>query len=146
MAMLGITNLSKVPLRIAVFAGFGGSVLSITLAVAYFIYKLIFWKNFSVGIAPLVIGGFLFGSLQLLFLGILGEYVGAIHTMVQNRPFVVEQERINFQYEPSLPLTHERPDGTEHSLTLSLKRVCRSWLHPVGREPFAAAFHGSKPP
>jgi glycosyltransferase involved in cell wall biosynthesis len=105
MAMLGITNLSKVPLRIAVFAGFGGSVLSVTLAMAYLIYKIIFWKQFSVGIAPLVIGGFLFSSLQLLFLGILGEYVGAIHTMVQNRPFVFEQERINFEYQPSEPLT-----------------------------------------
>jgi glycosyltransferase involved in cell wall biosynthesis len=101
MAMLGITNLSKVPLRIAVFAGFGGSILSILMATAYLFYKLIFWKQFSVGIAPLVIGGFLFSSLQLLFLGILGEYVGAIHTMVQKRPFVVEQERINFEYEPA---------------------------------------------
>jgi glycosyltransferase involved in cell wall biosynthesis len=101
MAMLGITNLSKVPLRIAVFAGFGGSILSILMATAYLIYKLVFWKEFSVGIAPLVIGGFLFSSLQLLFLGILGEYVGAIHTTVQNRPFVVEQERINFEYEPA---------------------------------------------
>lgn len=101
MAMLGITNLSKVPLRIAVFAGFGGAVLSILMATAYLIYKLIFWKEFSVGIAPLVIGGFLFSSLQLLFLGILGEYVGAIFTMVQKRPFVVEQERINFEYEPA---------------------------------------------
>jgi polyisoprenyl-phosphate glycosyltransferase len=101
MAMLGITNLSKVPLRIAVFAGFGGSILSILMATAYLVYKLIYWKEFSVGIAPLVIGGFLFSSLQLLFLGILGEYVGAIHTTVQNRPFVVEQERINFEYEPA---------------------------------------------
>jgi glycosyltransferase involved in cell wall biosynthesis len=104
MAMLGITNLSKVPLRIAVFAGFAGSVLSVLMALAYLAYKPIFWNQFSVGIAPLVIGGFLFSSLQLLFLGILGEYVGAIHTMVQNRPFVVEQERINFEYEPA-PVT-----------------------------------------
>jgi glycosyltransferase involved in cell wall biosynthesis len=101
MAMLGITNLSKVPLRVAVFAGFGGSILSILMAMAYFVYKLIYWKQFSVGIAPLVIGGFLFSSLQLLFLGILGEYVGSIHTMVLNRPFVVEQERINFDYQPA---------------------------------------------
>lgn len=104
MAMLGITNLSKVPLRIAVFAGFGGAILSITLALAYLIYKLIFWRNFSVGVAPLVIGGFFFSSLQLLFLGILGEYVGAIHTAVMNRPFVFEQERINFEFEPAPPL------------------------------------------
>jgi glycosyltransferase involved in cell wall biosynthesis len=104
MAMLGITNLSKVPLRIAVFAGFAGSILSIMIALAYTVYKFIFWKQFSVGIAPLVIGGFLLSSLQLLFLGILGEYVGAIHTMVQNRPFVIEQERINFEYAPGHPL------------------------------------------
>ena len=101
MAMLGITNLSKVPLRVAVFAGFGGAVVSILMATAYFIYKLIFWREFSVGIAPLVIGGFLFSSLQLLFLGILGEYVGSIHTMVLSRPYVVEQERINFDYAPA---------------------------------------------
>jgi glycosyltransferase involved in cell wall biosynthesis len=103
MAMLGITNLSKVPLRIAVFAGFGGAMLSLLLAVGYLLYKLIFWRNFSVGIAPLVIGGFFFSSLQLLFLGILGEYVGAIHTMVQQRPYVFEQERVNFEYEPGEP-------------------------------------------
>jgi hypothetical protein len=107
MAMLGITNLSKVPLRIAVFAGFGGSILSVFISLAYMVYKLIFWKEFSVGVAPLVIGGFLFSSLQLLFLGILGEYVGAIHTMVQRRPFAIEQERINFEYEPGLPMTME---------------------------------------
>jgi len=108
MAMLGITNLSKVPLRVAVFAGFGGAVLSTLMATAYLIYKLIYWKEFSVGIAPLVIGGFLFSSLQLLFLGILGEYVGSIHTMVLNRPFVVEQERINFDYAPA-PVTIGEP-------------------------------------
>ena len=71
------------------------------MATAYLVYKLIFWTNFSVGIAPLVIGGFLFSSLQLLFLGILGEYVGSIHTMVLNRPYAVEQERINFDCAPA---------------------------------------------
>ena len=112
MAMLGITNLSKVPLRVAVFAGFGGAVLSTLMATAYLIYKLIYWKEFSVGIAPLVIGGFLFSSLQLLFLGILGEYVGSIHTMVLNRPFVVEQERINFDYAPA-PVTLVEPRSAQ---------------------------------
>jgi len=104
MAMLGITNLSKVPLRIAVFAGFGGAVVSLATALGYLIYKLIFWEEFTVGIAPLVIGTFLVGSMQLLFLGILGEYVGAIHTMVQNRPFVIEQERLNFEHAPGEPM------------------------------------------
>jgi glycosyltransferase involved in cell wall biosynthesis len=114
MAMLGITNLSKVPLRIAVFAGFAGSMLSTMIAMAYLIYKLVYWKEFSVGVAPLVIGGFLFSSLQLLFLGILGEYVGAIHTMVQKRPFVFEQNRINFEYAPAEPLTTTRAEQDIH--------------------------------
>jgi len=103
-AMLGITNLSKVPLRVAVFTGFGGALISLLTALGYLVYKLIFWREFSVGIAPLVIGTFLVGSLQLLFLGILGEYVGAIHTMVQHRPFVIEQERVNFEYAPTEPM------------------------------------------
>ncbi len=100
MAMLGITNLSKVPLRMAVFAGFAGAAVSALTALAYFVYKLIHWQEFTVGMAPLVIGGFFLSSIQLIFLGILGEYVGAIHTMVQKRPYVVEQERINFEYGP----------------------------------------------
>jgi glycosyltransferase involved in cell wall biosynthesis len=103
--MLGIINHSKVPLRLMAFAGLGGALLSFLIGFGYFIYKLAFWRNFSVGIAPLVIGIFLLGSIQLLFLGILGEYVGAIHTQVQNRPFAVERERVNFEYEPGPPLT-----------------------------------------
>jgi glycosyltransferase involved in cell wall biosynthesis len=102
--MLGIINHSKVPLRLMAFAGLGGALLSFLVGFGYFIYKLAFWRNFSVGIAPLVIGIFFLGSIQLLFLGILGEYVGAIHTQVQNRPFAVEKERVNFEYEPGPPL------------------------------------------
>lgn len=104
MAMLGITNLSKVPLRIVTFSGFAGSLLSILISLAYFLYKLCFWNSFSLGIAPLVIGIFFLSSIQLLFMGIVGEYIGTIHTMVQNRPLVVEQERINFEYGPGEPL------------------------------------------
>jgi polyisoprenyl-phosphate glycosyltransferase len=96
LAMLGITNFSKVPLRILTFLGFICSLLSILFAAGYFIYKLMFWNRFSVGIAPLVIGIFFFGSVQLLFIGILGEYIGAIHTQVIKRPLVTEKERINF--------------------------------------------------
>jgi hypothetical protein len=69
----------------------------------YFGYKLLFWKQFTVGIAPIAIGMFFLGSLQLLFMGILGEYIGNIHTQVHNRPLVVERERLNFQYEPGEP-------------------------------------------
>jgi glycosyltransferase involved in cell wall biosynthesis len=95
-AMLGITNHSKVPLRLAAMLGFAASVTSILIAFCYFIYKLIFWNTFAVGIAPLVIGLFLFSSVQLFFLGILGEYIGSIHTQVLKRPLVIEKERINF--------------------------------------------------
>jgi len=96
MAMLGITNHSKVPLRLATMLGFAVSIASIFVALGYFIYKLVFWKNFSVGIAPLVIGFFFFAAVQLFFIGILGEYIGAIHTQVLKRPLVIEKERINF--------------------------------------------------
>ena len=96
MAMLGITNHSKVPLRMATMLGFAMSLMSFLGALAYLAYKLLFWERFSLGMAPLVIGLFLFSSVQLFFIGILGEYVGAIHTQVLNRPLVVEKERINF--------------------------------------------------
>jgi glycosyltransferase involved in cell wall biosynthesis len=101
--MLGITSLSKVPLRIVVFTGFVCAALSMLTGFGYFIYKLLFWNHFSVGIAPLVIGLFLFSSVQLISLGIIGEYVGAIFTHVQKRPYVVEKERMNFEHGPGLP-------------------------------------------
>jgi glycosyltransferase involved in cell wall biosynthesis len=104
MAMLGITNLSKVPLRLVTFSGFVGALVSVLVSLAYFVYKLAFWNNFSVGIAPLVIGIFFFMSIQMLFMGIVGEYIGTIYTLVQNRPLVVEQERINFEYGLGKPL------------------------------------------
>ncbi len=108
MGMLGIINHSKVPLRLMAFAGFAGALASFLVGFGYFVYKLLLWKNFSVGIAPLVIGMFFLGSIQLFFLGILGEYIGAIHTQVQHRPFVVEKERVNFEHEPGPPLEQFR--------------------------------------
>ena len=96
MAMLGITNFSKVPLRLATMLGFLTAALSLLVAVGYLIYKLLFWQNFAIGTAPMVIGLFFFASVQLFFIGILGEYIGAIHTQVLRRPLVVEKERINF--------------------------------------------------
>jgi polyisoprenyl-phosphate glycosyltransferase len=95
-AMLGITNHSKVPLRIAIFIGFAMALLSLLVAVGYFLAKLIFWQQFSLGIAPLIIGFFFFSSIQLIFLGIVGEYIGNIYTQVLKRPLVIEKERINF--------------------------------------------------
>lgn len=95
-AMLGFVNHSKLPLRLASFIGFGVSALSFLVAITYFIYKLVFWYNFSVGMAPLVIGIFFFAGIQLFFLGIIGEYIGAIFTQVKRRPLVIEKERVNF--------------------------------------------------
>jgi len=63
---------------------------------AYLIYKLVFWNRFEVGLAPLVIGVFFFGSVQLFFIGIIGEYIGAINSQVRKRPLVIERERLNF--------------------------------------------------
>ena len=95
-AMLGFVSHSKMPLRMASFIGFIVSFFSILIALIYLIYKLLFWSNFQVGIAPLVIGFFFFGGVQLFFLGIIGEYISVIFTQVKNRPLVIEKERINF--------------------------------------------------
>ncbi len=96
MAMLGLTNHSKVPLRLAAFIGMVSGAISFLVGMAYLIYKLLFWQSFELGLAPLVVGLFFFGSVQLFFLGIIGEYIGAIYTQVLKRPLVVEKERINF--------------------------------------------------
>jgi glycosyltransferase involved in cell wall biosynthesis len=96
LAMLGITNLSKVPLRLVIFFGFISAIISLALGVFYLAYKLVYWNSFSVGMAPLVLGLFFLGSVQLIALGIIGEYIGSIHTFVLNRPLVTEKERINF--------------------------------------------------
>jgi glycosyltransferase involved in cell wall biosynthesis len=96
LAMLGLTNFTKVPLRLATMFGFLSAALSFLIGLAYLIYKLIFWYQFQLGSAPLVIGLFFLGSVQLLFLGIVGEYIGAIYTQVMKRPLVIEKERINF--------------------------------------------------
>ncbi len=95
-AMLGITSHSKVPLRIATMLGFGMSLISLGVSIIYLIAKLIYWKSFAMGLAPLILGVFFFASVQLFFIGIIGEYVGFIYTQVLKRPLVVEMERINF--------------------------------------------------
>jgi polyisoprenyl-phosphate glycosyltransferase len=96
MAMLGITNHSKVPLRLATMAGFALSIVALLVAAVYLVLKLAFWNTFNLGLAPLLIGIYFFGSVQLFFIGILGEYIGSIHTQVYHRPLVIEKERINF--------------------------------------------------
>jgi len=96
-AMLGFINHSKLPLRLASFIGFGVAIISLLVAIVYFVYKLIYWNDFSTGTAPLVIGLFFFSAVQLFFIGIIGEYIGAIHTQVKKRPYVIEKERVNFE-------------------------------------------------
>lgn len=95
-AMLGITSHSRVPLRLATMAGFALSAVSLVISVVYLLLKLFFWQQFAMGTAPILIGMFFFASAQLFFIGLLGEYVGAILRHVSNRPLVVEKERINF--------------------------------------------------
>jgi len=95
-AMLGLTSYSKLPLRLATFAGFVSGGLSLVVGLFYLVYKLLYWNNFSVGSAPVVVGLFFVGSVQMVFLGVLGEYIGAIYTQVLKRPLVIEKERINF--------------------------------------------------
>lgn len=95
-AVLGFVNHTKLPLRISAFLGFVLAALSLGVALAYFIYKLLYWDTFSLGLAPVVIGLFFFSSVQLVFIGVIGEYIGAIWTRVKNKPWVIEEERINF--------------------------------------------------
>lgn len=95
-AMLGIVNHSKFPLRVGIFAGLFTAALSFLLGLIYLILKLIYWDRFVAGTAPTLIGIFFVFSVQLVFMGLLGEYIGAILTQVQGRPHVFEKERINF--------------------------------------------------
>ncbi len=96
MAMLGFTNNTKVPLRLAAMLGFLTAFISLLAGLFYFVYKLLNWQSFQLGSAPIIIGLFFFGAVQLFFLGIVGEYIGAIYTQVLKRPLVIEKERINF--------------------------------------------------
>ena len=95
-AMLGITSHSKVPLRIATFVGFALGISSVMVALVFLLLKLLFWDSFSIALAPIVIGLFFLFGVLLIFIGILGEYIGSIHSYLQRRPIVVEKERINF--------------------------------------------------
>jgi dolichol-phosphate mannosyltransferase len=96
LAMLGIVSHSMVPLRIAGMLGAVIGCLSVATGLYYAVMKAIYWYSFPVGIAPLVIGIFFMFGLLFLFVGLLGEYIGSIHTYVKKRPVVVERERINF--------------------------------------------------
>ena len=107
MAMLGITSNSKVPLRLCAMLGFVLSVVSALIALVYFILKLCFWDSMVMGMAPVAIGLFFFSSVQIFFIGLLGEYISQILTKVTNRPLVIESERINFDEESCHPNERE---------------------------------------
>ena len=95
-AMLSFTSYTKVGLRLATFLGFGASLVSFGIAIFYLVYKPLHWETFQAGNAPMVIGIFLLGSLQLFFIGFMGEYILNINTRVIHRPLVVEEKRLNF--------------------------------------------------
>lgn len=95
-AMLSFTSYTKVGLRMATIAGFIFSAICMVIAFCYLVAKLIWWDTFPLGIAPMIIGVFFMGSVQLFFIGLLGEYVLNINTRVMKRPLVVEEKRINF--------------------------------------------------
>lgn len=95
-AMLSFTSYTKIGLRLATFMGVGCGFISAIIAIVYLILKLIFWERFVAGMAPVLIGMFFLGSVQLFFIGFIGEYILSINQRVMNRPLVVEEERINF--------------------------------------------------
>jgi glycosyltransferase involved in cell wall biosynthesis len=95
-AMISITNYSKIVLRLVTMIGFLFSFLSFIFGLIYFIYKIIYWHSFNVGIAPLILGVFFIGSIQLFFLGLIGEYIVNINDRLMKRPLVIEEKRINF--------------------------------------------------
>jgi polyisoprenyl-phosphate glycosyltransferase len=96
MAMLGITSYSKMVMRLATISGFIIAGMSFAVAMYYLIMKLVYWDRFPLGTAPIIISIFFLGSIQLFFIGFLGEYILNINTRVIKRPLVVEERRINF--------------------------------------------------
>ncbi len=95
-AMLSFTSYTKVGLRIATIGGFVIGFISFIIAMVYLILKLVNWNNFAMGNAPILIGVFVLGGIELFFIGLLGEYIMSINNRVMKRPLVIEEERINF--------------------------------------------------
>ena len=95
-AMLSITSYTKIGLRLCTFFGVACAGVSVIVGLIYLILKLVYWDNFAAGMAPVLIGMFFLGALQLFFIGFIGEYILSINQRVMNRPLVIEEERINF--------------------------------------------------
>ena len=102
-AMLSFTSYTKGGLRLATFVGISISGLSFLIALFYLIQKLIHWDQFLAGNAPILIGVFFLGGIQLAFIGLLGEYIMSMNTRIINRPLVIEEERLNFDRDPTAP-------------------------------------------
>ncbi|MBR1865984.1 MAG: glycosyltransferase family 2 protein [Lachnospiraceae bacterium] len=98
-AMLSVTSYTKIGLRLCTLLGFMIGALSAIIGIVYLIYKLVYWDSFIPGMAPVTIGMFLLGAIQLVFIGIMGEYIISINRRVMKRPLVIEEERINFEKE-----------------------------------------------
>ena len=113
-AMLSFTSYTKIGMRVATIFGFLTSMVSITIALVYLVLKLIYWDSFALGNAPMLIGMFALGGVQLFFIGLLGEYIMSINTRVMNRPLVIEECRINFDDGGSIeapePINNENSD------------------------------------
>lgn len=95
-AMLSFTSYTKIGLRLATLFGFIFASIDMLVALVYLVMKLVYWDTFSIGIAPLIIGMFFIGSVQLFFIGLLSEYILSMNARIMKRPLVVEEERINF--------------------------------------------------
>lgn len=95
-AMLSFTSYTKIGLRLSTFIGFAVAMLSFVIAIVYLILKLVYWDTFVAGTAPILIGMFFLGAVQLIFMGLMGEYILSINQRVMKRPLVIEEERLNF--------------------------------------------------
>ena len=96
-AMLSFTSYTKTGLRIATILGFVVGAISMVIAFVYLILKLVYWDRFVAGMTPILLAVLILGSLQLFFIGFLGEYVLSINKRVMKRPLVIEEERLNFE-------------------------------------------------
>jgi hypothetical protein len=96
-AMLSFTSYTKIGLRLATFVGLFVGFVSLVVAIVYLILKLIYWDRFAAGMAPLIIIVCLLGAIQLVFIGLMGEYILSMNKRLMNRPLVIEEERVNFE-------------------------------------------------
>ncbi|MDO4787942.1 MAG: glycosyltransferase family 2 protein [Johnsonella sp.] len=109
-AMLSVTSYTKFGLRLATFVGGISCMLSMAAAFVYLVLKLLYWERFPAGMAPILIGMLFLGSVQIFFIGMIGEYVLTINQRVMKRPLVVEEERINFDEEGQTPPCARKSD------------------------------------